>query len=54
MLLSKNSLYPEEVATYLPDNSEIITYKNKFENDFLYNVNDNEKVLMRKIYFSKL
>ncbi len=48
MLLSKNSLYPEEVATYLPDNSEIITYKNKFENDFLYNVNDNEKVFNKK------
>lgn len=48
MLLSKNSLYPEEVATYLPDNSEIITYKNKFENDFLYNVNDNEKVFNEK------
>ncbi len=40
MLLSKNSLYPEELATYLPNNSEIVTYRNINENDFVFNVKD--------------
>lgn len=43
MLLTKNSLSPEEMADYLPDNSEVITYRNLFENDFLFNVKDREK-----------
>lgn len=54
MLLSKNSLYPEEVASYLPDNSEIITYKNKSENDFLYNVNNLDEATDDKDYFFKI
>lgn len=40
MLLGKNSLYPEEMATYLPKNSEIITYKNINENDFVFNTKE--------------
>lgn len=51
MLLSKNSLYPEEVAAYLPDNSEIITYRNKTENGFLFNVNALEKSPYKKDFF---
>lgn len=47
MLLSKNSLYPEEVATYLPNNSEIITYQNINNNDFVFNTNENNKVEKR-------
>lgn len=43
MLLSKNSLYPEEVSTYLPNNSEVITYKNINENNFLFNINETKK-----------
>lgn len=43
MILSKTSLCPEEIASYLPDNSEIITYKSSDENNFLFNVIDNEK-----------
>lgn len=42
MLLSKNSLYPEELATYLPKNSEIITYRNINENDFVFNIKEND------------
>lgn len=44
MLLSKNSLYPEEVSTYLPNNSEIITYQNINENDFVFNVKENTSI----------
>lgn len=40
MLLTKNSLFPEEVATYLPNNSEIITYRNLYDNDFVYNIKE--------------
>ncbi len=47
MILSKNSLYPEEVATYLPNNSEIITYKNISDNDFVFNINENNKLEKR-------
>lgn len=43
MMLSKNSLYPEEVATYLPKNSEVITYVSSKENDFLFNMNEENK-----------
>lgn len=39
MLLSNNSLLPEEVASYLPDNSEVLTYENINENDFIFNTN---------------
>lgn len=39
MLLSKNSLLPEEVASYLPDNSEVLIYENINKNDFLFNTN---------------
>ena len=42
MLLSKNSLYPDELATYLPNNSEIITYRNINENDFVFNIKEND------------
>ncbi len=42
MLLSKNSLYPEELATYLPKNSEVITYQNINENDFVFNIKEND------------
>lgn len=42
MLLSKNSLYPEELATYLPKNSEVITYRNINENDFVFNIKEND------------
>ncbi len=52
MLLSKNSLYPEEVATYLPNNSEIITYQNINENDFVFNVKENTSIKSdRKQFF---
>lgn len=51
MILSKNSLYPEEVAAYLPNNSEIITYKSSKENDFLFNVNEENKELTEKDFF---
>lgn len=44
MLLSKNSLYPEELATYLPKNSEIITYQNINENDFVFNTKENNNI----------
>ncbi len=44
MILSKNSLYPDELAKYLPNNSEIITYRNINENDFVFNVNEANKV----------
>lgn len=40
MLLSRNSLLPEEVASYLPDNSEVLIYENINENDFLFNTNN--------------
>ncbi len=43
MILSKNSLYPEEMANYLPDNSEIITYKSSEKNNFLFNKKSNTK-----------
>ncbi len=43
MLLTKNSLSPEEVADYLPNNSEIITYQNTLENDFLFQKKETEK-----------
>ncbi len=51
MLLSKNSLYPEEVASYLPDNSEIIIYKSSSKNDFLFNINSQERDLTKKDFF---
>lgn len=41
MLLTKESLSPEEMSDYLPNNSEVITYRNSFENDFLFNIKDN-------------
>ncbi len=44
MLLSKNSLYPEELATYLPKNNEIITYQNINENDFVFNTKENNNI----------
>lgn len=54
MLLSKNSLYPEEVASYLPDNSEIITYKNEGENDFLYNSYDSTRTFKEREFFFQI
>ena len=42
MLLSKNSLYPEELATYLPNNSEIIEYRDTNENGFVFNIREDE------------
>jgi len=54
MLLSKNSLYPEEVATYLPENSEIITYKTSSENNFLFNVKDKDKILHEKDFLFQI
>lgn len=48
MILSKKSLYPEEVATYLPSNSEIITYKNIYDNEFIYNVKETVDISNRK------
>ncbi len=54
MILSKKSLYPEDVANYLPDNTEIITYKNKPESCFLFNNIDQDKVLTKKIFFTIL
>ena len=48
MLLTKNSLSPEEVANYLPDNSEVITYQNTLENDFLFNKKDSNRQLDEK------
>lgn len=44
MLLSKNSLYPEEVSAYLPNNSEIITYTNLEGTDFIFNNIENTNV----------
>lgn len=54
MLLSKNSLYPEEVASYLPNNSEIIIYKSSSENDFLFNINSQEKDFAKKDFFFQI
>ncbi len=54
MLLSKNSLYPEEVASYLPKNSEIIIYKSSSENDFLFNINSQEKDFAKKDFFFQI
>lgn len=54
MLLSKKSLYPEEVATYLPDNSEVITYKSSANNDFIFNINEKEKTQTEKDFFFKI
>jgi len=48
MFLSKKSLYPEEVATYLPNNSEIITYKDIYNNGFVYNTKENVDINNRK------
>lgn len=54
MLLSKNSLYPEEVASYLPKNSEVITYTSSKENDFLFNLNEEKKELTEKDFFFQI
>ena len=43
MILSKNSLYPEEVAEYLPNNSQILTYENIDDRDFVFNINEEVK-----------
>lgn len=48
MLLTRNSLSPEEVANYLPDNSEVITYQNTLKNDFLFNKKDSDRQLKEK------
>ncbi len=47
MLFSKNSLYPDELASYLPNNSEIITYQNINKSDFLFNINENDEIRKR-------
>ncbi len=54
MLLSKNSLYPEELATYLPNNSEIVTYRNINENDFVFNVRENNIITSDKKQFFQI
>lgn len=54
MLLSKNSLYPEAVSTYLPNNSEIITYKSSEETNFLYNAKASEESNQETDYFFKI
>lgn len=54
MLLSKNSLYPEEVSTYLPENSEIITYKSSEESNFLYNTKDKVEANQETNYFFRI
>ncbi|MDE5539784.1 MAG: histidine phosphatase family protein, partial [Bacilli bacterium] len=41
MILSKNSLSPEDLASYLPNNSEITIYQNNNDSDFVYNILDN-------------
>lgn len=47
MLLSKKSLHPKELSDYLPNNSEILTYKNIEDNDFVFNTNEDNDIKKR-------